>query len=85
MFKCGEVDKPLFYGLSCAQLSGFYQSFIHLFIQNAWLYILLPDFVLRLKTCFLSLIFANINPLLLPLDAVICVLSDFRDYRAGIA
>ena len=25
------------------------------------------------------------NPLLLPFDAVICVLSDFRDYRAGMA
>ena len=25
------------------------------------------------------------NPLLLPLDALICVLSDFRDYRAGMA
>ena len=24
------------------------------------------------------------NPLLLPLDALICVLSDFRDYKAGI-
>ena len=25
------------------------------------------------------------NPLLLPLDALICMLSDFRDYRAGMA
>ena len=25
------------------------------------------------------------NPLLLPLDALICVLSDFRYYRAGMA
>ena len=25
------------------------------------------------------------NPLLLSLDALICVLSDFRDYRAGMA
>ena len=25
------------------------------------------------------------NPLLLPLDALICVLSDFRDYRARMA
>ena len=25
------------------------------------------------------------NPLLLPLDALICVLSDFRDYRIGMA
>ena len=25
------------------------------------------------------------NPLLLPLDALICVLSDFNDYRARIA
>ncbi|QHO23698.1 uncharacterized protein DS421_12g365790 [Arachis hypogaea] len=25
------------------------------------------------------------NPLLLPFDVVICVLSDFRDYRAGMA
>ena len=25
------------------------------------------------------------NPLLLPLGALICVLSDFRDYRAGMA
>jgi len=25
------------------------------------------------------------NPLLLPLDALICVLSDFRVYRAGMA
>jgi len=24
------------------------------------------------------------NPLLLPLDALICVLSDFRDYKAGM-
>ena len=24
------------------------------------------------------------NPLLLPFDALICVLSDFRDYRAGM-
>ena len=26
-----------------------------------------------------------LNPLLLPLDALICVLSDFRDYKAGMA
>ena len=25
------------------------------------------------------------NPLLFPLDALICVLSDLRDYRAGMA
>ena len=25
------------------------------------------------------------NPLLSPLDALICVLSDFRDYRTGMA
>ena len=85
MFKCGEVDKPLFHVLSCAQLSYFYQLFTHLFILFAWFYVFLPNFVLRLKTCFLGLIFANINPLLLPLDALICVLSVFRDYRAGMA
>ncbi|KAL4343704.1 hypothetical protein AHAS_Ahas11G0105000 [Arachis hypogaea] len=28
-------DKPLFYGLSCANLSGFYQLFTHLFILFA--------------------------------------------------
>ena len=38
-----------------------------------------------MKTCFFGLIFANINPLLLSLDALIRVLSDFRDYRAGMA
>ena len=38
-----------------------------------------------MKTCFLGLIFANINPLLLPLDALICVLNVFRYYRAGMA
>ena len=26
MFKCGEVDKPLFYGLSCTQFSDFIKS-----------------------------------------------------------
>ena len=26
-----------------------------------------------------------INPLLLPFDAMICLLSDFRDYKAGMA
>ncbi|RYR35085.1 hypothetical protein Ahy_A10g050215 isoform B [Arachis hypogaea] len=26
------ADKPLFYGLSCAKLNGFYQLFTHLFI-----------------------------------------------------
>ena len=25
------------------------------------------------------------NPLLLPLDALICMLSDFKDYRVGMA
>ena len=29
------IDKLLFYGLSCAKLSGFYQVFAHLFIQFA--------------------------------------------------
>ena len=38
-----------------------------------------------MKTCFFDLIFANINPLLLPLDALIYVLIFFRDYRAGMA
>ena len=85
MFKCGEVDKPLFYGLSCAQLSGFYQLFTHLFILFAWFYICLPNYVLWLKTCFFDLKFPIFNPLLLPLDALICVLSVFRDYRARMA
>ena len=38
-----------------------------------------------MKTCLFGLIIANINPLLLPLDALICVLSVFRDYKAGMA
>ena len=38
-----------------------------------------------MKTCFFGLIISNINPLLSPLDALICVLSDFRDHRAGMA
>ena len=48
-------------------------------------YIFLPDFVLQLKICFFGLNLANFNPLLLPFDAVICALSDFRDYRVGMA
>ncbi|QHN82040.1 RNA-binding protein [Arachis hypogaea] len=40
------VDKPPFYGLSCAQLSGFYLLFTHLFILFAWFYICLPNYVL---------------------------------------
>ena len=37
------------------------------------------------KHASLILYLLIINPLLLPLDALICVLSDFRDYRAGMA
>ncbi|KAL4365130.1 hypothetical protein AHAS_Ahas07G0075300 [Arachis hypogaea] len=40
------LDKPLFHGLSCAQLSGFYQLFTHLFILFAWFYICLSNYVL---------------------------------------
>ncbi|QHO38367.1 uncharacterized protein DS421_4g119740 [Arachis hypogaea] len=45
-FSLYPTDKPLFYGLSCAQLSGFYQilpTFIHVI---SMLYIYLPDLIL---------------------------------------
>ena len=35
----------------------------------------LPSLVLWLKTCFFGLNLANLNPLLLPFDALICVVS----------
>ena len=79
------IDKPLFHGLSCAQLSGFYQLFTHLFILFAWFYISFLIMCFDWKHASLILYLLIINPLLLPLDALICVLSDFRDYRAGMA
>ena len=53
LFKCGEVDKPIFYDIFCAQIEWFIQSFTHLFILIAWFYFPVLIMWCMWKTCFL--------------------------------
>ena len=80
----GRFDKSRFRGLSCAYFGGFYQYFSHLFTRNAWFCVHFPILLYDEEHACFTLNLPYFNSLLLSFDAVISVLSNFRNYRLGM-
>ena len=80
----GRFDKLQFCGLSCAYFGGFYQYFSHLFARHAWFCVHFPILLHDEKHAYFALKLPYFNPLLLSFDAVMYLLSNFRNYRVGM-
>ncbi|QHO12662.1 uncharacterized protein DS421_15g508870 [Arachis hypogaea] len=67
------------------EFGGFYQYFLHLFTRTAWFVVLFLILLHDEKYASFALKLLYFDPLLLSFDAVTCLLSDFRNYRARMA
>ena len=78
-------DKPQFCGLYCVEFGEFCQYFSHLFTRIAWFHVLFLTFIHDGKHASFALELLYFDPILFPFDAMTCLLSDFRIYRARMA